>query len=702
MSILINKHESITFSEDQVNVYRRLIKRRTDDPTANDSCSLTVSVRYGQVKTSIIPSEVVISEFFSSFNSCNNCYDSNKALLVAHQLWDFLLTVLAIADFCGSMAKRLPAVEPSPIPIPLDIKDTLILWFQERANYLSILFSLGWFIDTLLGAHQRYLQSEQSREKEGMEVDHAWWHSKQSVYCRTIVIEILFLPSGLFVLLYDQFLKLNGMNGHHRAYLLSFEERNGNEPLRLFSSHFSISLISVFINHFLLLTMVQTRLNGVRKAKKILVYRLAHRAFWHPRRFYRRAQKLLRIIRWTQYLAPLLGTANKLKGNLDDLRKMRKQRRERHLAKSVRIKLWNYLSVNERRERAAVIIQKTFRAQRARKILLVLGVLKGQQETVAAIRLQKFLRAWLARARLQIKMRTLQLEELKRKRIIAQQKIQGVTTDGKEGRRLYLLQKELEVKARSLLREKLLLRPNTTFAVTWKTLFVVAVLFEISVLACQPMLSKCTDKQTGKPLDLETILDSKLIPKPVSKLFECGHREPLKMSIFHPVHSIQSLLHNIQQRRQFKRKQKKPWYCGKIYALMQASYINTAGFAIHKFLVLLGIICFLDVFITFFTGKYDENGTLVPKPFFERWIFPGLLLQLLVNPAMEEVCSLILLILDFSIHHDPVRVLRWSLVLFWPFSIYTFRHLRKLWYDFATVQNQQSTLNFTDKFSFQW
>ena len=52
------------------------------------------------------------------------------------------------------------------------------------------------------------------------------------------------------------------------------------------------------------------------------------------------------------------------------------------------------------------------------------------------------------------------------------------------------------------------------------------------------------------------------------------------------------------------------------------------------------VVATLDVPIRFFIGELDEkNGTLVSKPFFRRWIVPGILIQLLVNPGLKPATN---------------------------------------------------------------
>jgi hypothetical protein len=96
-------------------------------------------------------------------------------------------------------------------------------------------------------------------------------------------------------------------------------------------------------------------------------------------------------------------------------------------------------------------------------------------------------------------------------------------------------------------------------------------------------------------------------------------------------------------------------------------------FFLEEFLIVVSIVCFLDVFITFFTGELDsETGNLNPKPFFPRWIL-GLVLQLLVNPAMEAVSSWVSYIWrENMVKLGPIRVIRWSVAVVFPVVYYSF------------------------------
>jgi hypothetical protein len=47
--------------------------------------------------------------------------------------------------------------------------------------------------------------------------------------------------------------------------------------------------------------------------------------------------------------------------------------------------------------------------------------------------------------------------------------------------------------------------------------------------------------------------------------------------------------------------------------------------------VAIDIVCFLDIFVWFFTGEVNADGVVVPKPFIYRCIIPGTLVQVLVS-----------------------------------------------------------------------
>ena len=122
-------------------------------------------------------------------------------------------------------------------------------------------------------------------------------------------------------------------------------------------------------------------------------------------------------------------------------------------------------------------------------------------------------------------------------------------------------------------------------------------------------------------------------------------------------------------------------------------YIFVLKILIHDVLMCISVICFLDVFVTFFTGELSpDTGVLEPKKFTERWIMPGLMLQLLVNPKMGYVSSLVGCGLTKLLRHGPVRALRWIIALFYPVVQGTILSLRRVWIKYTAKQNRSHSI----------
>ena len=94
--------------------------------------------------------------------------------------------------------------------------------------------------------------------------------------------------------------------------------------------------------------------------------------------------------------------------------------------------------------------------------------------------------------------------------------------------------------------------------------------------------------------------------------------------------------------------------------------------------------------VTFFTGELDpEDGRVVPKPFLERWVFPGIALQLLVNPQMVTVGKYVSYGMTYAHHVGPVRVYRWAAAFFYPvFSVLFDMFLQHIWRPVVKESNQ--------------
>ena len=300
---------------------------------------------------------------------------------------------------------------------------------------------------------------------------------------------------------------------------------------------------------------------------------------------------------------------------------------------------------------------------------------------------------------------------------------ESVDLDDHDRRRLYQLQDEFTEEARKTINRRLLMRPNTKFAVAWKVMFVICIGVEISQKALAPLVknrfSKIVKKDT-EGMTIRELMATQLIPKSTAEREGCKdygkltwieklhlnktsqqHQKRVEQALtnsswycFEPfsvwndnARDVVSLLlepypvaewsvcqvdksDGIVSRitHAFRGKPRpRPWYCFDPYASLQAAYRWIVDFLIDEFLVVVSIICFLDVFVTFFTGELDqETGELVPKPWFKRWISPGLLVQLLANPAIESFSDFVFGVWREILLLGPVRVLRWCIAVFVP------------------------------------
>eukprot|EP00977_Amphora_coffeiformis_P022519 scaffold10926_cov163-Amphora_coffeaeformis.AAC.4 len=233
----------------------------------------------------------------------------------------------------------------------------------------------------------------------------------------------------------------------------------------------------------------------------------------------------------------------------------------------------------------------------------------------------------------------------------------------KERRRMYKLKLELTQKAKTYLNKKLLLRPNTTFALVWKALFVVGVILELSVLV-------------AKALHPEGITVKSVLPRLWYDLPECNPKEPgFFRKILHP----------------FGHSQTPPleWYCQENAMAYQNMGVCLLEFSIYALVFTVHTIYFLDVFVNFFTGRFHpQTGMLEPVPAFERWVAPGMALQLLLNPRMDMVAGIVSRLVTSIRILGPVRVFRWTVAFFFPVFLVFRSRVSRGWSVIVTSQNK--------------
>mmetsp|Transcript_4344 Transcript_4344/g.7263 ORF Transcript_4344/g.7263 Transcript_4344/m.7263 type:complete len:767 (-) Transcript_4344:33-2333(-) len=671
-------------------------------------------------------------------------YSNRKS--VGFYIWYTLIAVVALLDFLAkvvadfirdddedvdAVVKRNPfgfrLRRRKELLLELDNDPFIVNFIQFLDKYsipISVLFSLLWLIDAFVKAtykriqllndlDRKHLLDGTKTDNELKEVSGAW-----GAFYRTVLVQCLLMPISFFIIAHHAF----SVNYSAQAILLDEDEKlrfnftdvDGKvDEVHSFGTHLSQSIIFVIAQYTGTVFVRHTGMH-VRSTIKSKVRRFGRKmaffAIRNPRQFAQRMRKALRSVRWLKYLTPLIATGNKLRGNTIDLLTKYGQRRNTAKLEKVRLLLFksrlSRLPPEEVRKEAAIMVQRAYRRRQAAKALRAVQLIQGNAEQWAAQRMQHIFRGKLKRIRARILDKRNELNELKIKQ--QQMQKQKETMSVEERRRMYELQDELGAEASHLLNQRMLMRPNTRFAVTWKIIFVFCVLFEISQLAFAPTLAKYIDEQSGEKLNIGKVLELNLIPTPASEWKECGNlKKPVTKvgrkgsSVVHWIKRVgrkaeEEAMKEVQEDEKLDEVEEDdvdaPWYCHKPFRTAQGLYITFLKIAIYEFLVFVGLVCFLDVFVTFFTGELNpENGNLIPKPFVSRWLIPGIILQLLVNPQMETVSKYVGAFLDYTHQVGPIRVYRWTAAFFYPLlSVIGYYLIHDVWRPLVKKNNNNT------------
>jgi len=354
-------------------------------------------------------------------------------------------------------------------------------------------------------------------------------------------------------------------------------------------------------------------------------------AVLHPFLFHFRTRKIIQCVRLFKCFAPLVGSCNKLKGSAEDLGTKMIQFKRRLKAKSSWKLVIDILYSRKIAENAAIRIQSNFRSRRARRAL------KSSQKRIAALRKIKSclqdngtsakgkkcqtIERIQKRLRLRSSQNLSRVIQLRQEIHILERRTSPRVISLEEKHSFASLQKQTSTRniSNANIVQKLLLRPNTMFAVAWKTALVLCILLEIMQLLLAPHLSHIMGVTEKIPLD--KLVQWILLPNSINPTLKPNK----KMFGFVP---LQVLLRKIAPTTS----QRQHFYV-LFYGIWCDVMLNFAASVVH----IVQVVRSLDVFVTFFTGEIDpKTGSIAPKRWFKRWIFPGLALQLLVNPNVSS------------------------------------------------------------------
>lgn len=570
-------------------------------------------------------------------------------------------------------------------------------WLRQHAVTFGMLFSGLWFLDAFVTARtwrrRRLQEAEEARllqspgwEKLNRHVQVRAWMD----FSKAILLQLILLPVGFYTHIWwgryqDDWshptqAHTSHYHHHHQHYkhnrTSTHYDDDGADHIFISEHVQNVSVLMTVLNFFLAASIHRLQINVVAQGKRGLV-RLVKRILRHPVRAARRIQRITQWLRWIKIAGPLLGTSNKLLGNTLNFLQRARQRAAAQKALQLRKRLWARMTPDELRHYAATLIQKTFRAARQRQAYRALQLLQGDRERLAAMKLQHVFRSRLVRVRTRIARKMAELERLQakyRRRQGKDEKDKSSMTE-QERQRMYKLKAELTQKAQSYLNEKLLLRPNTTFAVVWRGLFVTCVILELGVLVAKTLWHKGKGRHGHNELTVQSVL-----PKLWYDLPECQPHEPgFWQRILHrlgrplPHHPV-------------------AWYCTERAMACQRVGVKLVEWGIRSTIFVVQSIYFLDVFVNFFTGRFHpQTGVLEPVPAFPRWIAPGMVLQLLLNPRMDVVAGGVYRAVTSIRALGPVRVFRWTVAFFFPVFLLVRGRVSRAWSLLVTSQNQGAT-----------
>ena len=336
-----------------------------------------------------------------------------------------------------------------------------------------------------------------------------------------------------------------------------------------------------------LVGMWYARASRFAKSKiKGRVWREVQRGIFRPFSFHGRLMRLLRLLRWAKFAGPLFGTCNKFRGHVLDMFEKRRQHVRSMAARGRWDAVLDALSKRTREERAVLNLQRRFREGReykSRRRLALMSRAGGGDSS----RTRVAIRRRLVEEQLHTRVNLRRIEMNEGRRIASRQ----VSQDDRGN----IAQHKVSTRT---LRKRLLLSPRTYFAVAWKYLTITCAAIEISQFVFAPVLSG-----ELKKMDLDAFL---------LRAMNASHHR-------HPAHRC--------ERDGYQYACRGGWWpvIARAFAAALTPTVNA--------------IVFLDVFVTFFTGELTSSGTLVPKPPVARWIFPGIGLQLIVNPTMVTISA---------------------------------------------------------------
>lgn len=381
----------------------------------------------------------------------------------AVKMFEIVVAIVAFMDFAAEMMNQFSTFFLEKH----GWNYTALKWLRKNGTNIGLLFSFFWFIDAFVVAHRKRIETCRRIDQQRLmkaktlmdetEVTGFCWHRAWGVYILAVTLQVLLLPVGFYVVLYNLIARFDDNRTREAVTVVVRQQHRpassnstSMDIYERFIADLNASLMIAIVKHYVLkasnhsqLLMNKYYTSGMRSLYRYVIVN----AFRHPRKLHREIRKTLNVIRWARYLAPLLGPLTSLYDKLSDLRKTCRQRILARLAQFDRERFRKDLAPDALRIHSATRIQALYRSYRARGYLYALSLLRGHRQKLLTLKLQLACRAWLRRARSRIAAKCAELKALQEKRQTNGSKKLTVV----ERRNLYTLQQELQEKVCTLL-----------------------------------------------------------------------------------------------------------------------------------------------------------------------------------------------------------------------------------------------------------
>ncbi|GKY91373.1 hypothetical protein MPSEU_000109500 [Mayamaea pseudoterrestris] len=544
-----------------------------------------------------------------------------------------------------------------------------VTWLQVHSNRIGMVFSLFWFCDAILSAFHKQ-KDERLRNEELRRLDastapppeRSKYFGVYMLFARLILLQALVLPVGFYISFYRLLLKLTNQPlwdettdpivvVHHEGR----GDRSENTTALATDTILSGTILIVRhvwirLSHLAAKRMSKGRARLIRKVLVLLIQLF----FQNPLLLHKRIKMTQVFLSWGTNVARVAERLNELMIKTMTVKVNVSQWWHSKLAQRARRKLRRTLSMDSLKEYNATLAQSVVRRFLAQQ-QVGQRRLEMEMKHDAAIKVQACFRRllWKVRFRKQSearKINDMEVEELPAtlERSVKYRKV------------LFELDSEMKRDVSTLINEKMIIAPNNAFSVAWGLLAMFAVLSEATGLTIDPILAERARSDKDLPASFKDLVLKHLIPIAVSEHPQCQVRKERKF-----LQSFMPFFHHLTKRPS---PGPLPWWCHhSTFANVQGMYLTLATWLIHNYTKIIGTILFWDVFVTFFTGKFDiDTGELRPLRFIRRWIVPGIVFQFIVNPHMEPAVTKLRLLAIFMVHRGVLRVYQWCVVSLYP------------------------------------